>query len=262
MELNLRDKVAVVAGASRGLGYAIARELALEGVNVSISARGREVRRAASALRTEAGVGVLPCQLDLTDGEALSAWLDQTIREFGGIDLLCVNSGGPPPGTFAEVGDDQWRKAFELLLLSAIRLIRGALPSMRARGRGSILLLTSSAVVEPIPALTLSNVVRASVAALSKSLADEFSGDGIRVNQLIPGRIATDRVKSLDEGRAARLGISIEEQEKRSFQTIPLGRYGKPNEFARAAAFLLSDAAAYITGATLRVDGGMIRSVF
>jgi 3-oxoacyl-[acyl-carrier protein] reductase len=183
------------------------------------------------------------------------------MERWGGVDLLVTNSGGPPAGTFGTLDDSAWQNGFELLVLSTIRLVRAVLPSMKGRAGASILLLTSSSVKEPIPNLTLSNVLRASVAALAKTLALELSMEGIRVNQLMPGRIATDRLRDLDQTNASRAGITLHEQQERSQAVIPLKRYGQPEEFGRAAAFLLSDAASYITGASLQVDGGLIRSV-
>ena len=180
---------------------------------------------------------------------------------FGGIDLLFANSGGPPAGGFSSFDDKAWQDAFELLVMSVIRMVRVVLPSMRSRGSGSIVFSTSSSVKEPIPNLTLSNVARASVAALAKTLAREFAQDGIRVNIAIPGRIDTERIKQLDKINADRLGISLDQQQTNSIANIPLGRYGATDEYARAVCFLLSDAAAYITGANLQIDGGMIRSI-
>jgi 3-oxoacyl-[acyl-carrier protein] reductase len=261
MELKLQGKVALVPGASRGLGYAIAHRLAAEGASISIAARGSEIVEVADRIQYETGSEAFSWCADVTDPQDIAAWVDATVARFGGIDLLCVNSGGPAPGGFCDLDDQAWTSAFELLLLSAIRLIRCVLPSMKARGGGSILLLTSSAVKEPIPNLTLSNVIRGSVSALSKSLAIELASEGIRVNQLVPGRILTQRVRNMDVVNAERAAISVEEQQSRSISTIPMRRYGDPSEFAAAAAFMLSDAASYITGATLQVDGGMIRCV-
>jgi 3-oxoacyl-[acyl-carrier protein] reductase len=198
---------------------------------------------------------------DVASAEAIEAWHSATVERFGGVDLLVTNSGGPPAGPASGFDDAAWRNAFELLLMSAVRTVRTVLPSMEARGGGSILMLTSSSVKNPIPNLGLSNVLRPAVAALVKTLADELAPRKIRVNQLVPGRISTERLTYLDNANAKRAGITLEEQRKRSTGAIPMGRYGEPAEFARAAAFLLSDAAAYITGATLQVDGGAIRSV-
>jgi 3-oxoacyl-[acyl-carrier protein] reductase len=262
MNLGLTNKIAMVAGASRGLGFAVARALAREGVKVSLSSRSPEAASAAAnAIRSETGADVLALAADVRSADALANWHHETIDRFGGVDLLFPNSGGPPPGPVLKFDDAAWQAAFELLLLSAVRMIRLAVPSMIARGGGSILLATSSAVKEPIGNLSLSSVMRTSVSSLSKTLATELAPHKIRVNQLIPGRISTDRVQEIDADNAQRSGITVPEQQKRVFATIPLARYGDPDEFAAAAVFLLSDAAGYITGASLQVDGGMLRGV-
>jgi 3-oxoacyl-[acyl-carrier protein] reductase len=262
MNLGLNNKVAMVAGASRGLGFAVARALAREGAKVSLSSSNNEaVLAAANAIRAETGTDVLPLAADVRSADALANWHRQTVDHFGGIDLLYTNSGGPPPGPVLKFDDAAWQNAFDLLLLSAIRMVRLAVPSMISRGGGAILMATSSAVKEPIGNIALSTVLRTSVSSLSKILSTELAPQKIRVNQLIPGRISTDRVRELDEENARRAGIAVPEQQKRVFATIPLGRYGDPEEFASAAVFLLSDAAAYITGASLQVDGGMLRGI-
>jgi 3-oxoacyl-[acyl-carrier protein] reductase len=258
----MKEKVAMVAGASRGLGFAVALALANEGAKVSLSSRDEAAANAAAEkIRAETGAHVLAMAADVTSADAIAAWHRATIEKFGGLDLLYTNSGGPLAGPAIPFDDDAWQKAFELLLLSAIRMIRLAVPSMVERGGGSIVLPTSSAVKEPIGNLGLSTVIRSSVPALSKILAQELAPKKIRVNHLIPGRIRTDRVKEFDEINAKKAGITIEEQQKRSSATIPMGRYGEPDEFAAAAVFLLSDAASYITGATLQVDGGLIKGI-
>ena len=262
MNLGLTNKVAMVAGASRGLGFAVARALAREGAKVSMSSRSPEaVSDAAYKISGETGAEILSVAADVRSADALAHWHHQTVDRFGGVDLLYTNSGGPPPGLVLKFDDAAWQGAFELLLLSAVRMIRLAVPSMIARGGGSILLPTSSAVREPIGNLALSTVMRTSVSALSKILANELAPHKIRVNQLIPGRIDTDRVKEIDQDNAKRSGITVPEQQKRIFSTIPMARYGDPDEFAAAAAFLLSDAAGYITGASLQVDGGLLHGI-
>ncbi len=204
---------------------------------------------------------MLAVPTELSSADAIAHWHKATIDRFGGVDLLFANTGGPPAGAVLSFDDDAWRKNFELLVMSVIRLVRLVVPSMQSRGAGAILVGTSSSVKEPIANLALSNVLRASVASLAKTLSLELAPSRIRVNNLIPGRIATDRLHQLDEGNAKRAGISIEEQQKRAEATIPLARYGGPDEFGRMAAFLLSDAAAYITGASVQVDGGLIKGV-
>jgi 3-oxoacyl-[acyl-carrier protein] reductase len=263
MDLGLTGKVAMVAGASRGLGLAVARVLLREGAHVSMASSKRQaICEAARQLKTDIGSDtVLPFEADLRDGGAITAWRDATIDRFGGIDALFVNTGGPPPGPALSFDDDGWQKAFELLLLSSVRMIRSTVPSMIERGGGAIVVSTSSAVKEPIPNLALSNVMRAAVSALSKTLSNELAVHRIRVNHLLPGRLDTDRVRQLDLNRSQAAGITLDEQRARTEKTIPLGRYGVPEEFGQAAAFLLSDASAYTTGASLQVDGGMIKGV-
>ena len=263
MDLGLTGKVAMVGGGSRGLGFAVARALAREGADVSLASRRIETARdAAQRIAMETGAEVVGCEADLARASAIEGWYGATVGHFGGVDLLCVNTGGPPAGPALAFDDAAWQSAVDLLLFSAIRLVRLTVPSMTARGGGAMLFSTSSSVKEPNPTLALSNVVRASVAALAKTLANELAPARIRVNCLVPGRIDTDRVRELDAIRARQMGVSPEEQRAFSQGTIPLGRYGDPEEFGRAAAFLLSDASSYTTGATLQVDGGLIKSVW
>ncbi|WP_396624252.1 SDR family oxidoreductase [Luteitalea sp.] len=264
MDLGLTGKVAMVGGASRGLGFAVAKALVAEGAQVSIASRdAARIDAAAEALRAATpGAQVLAVPGDLRTAADITTWHDATMERFGGVDLLFVNTGGPPPGPSLSFDDAAWQGAVDLLLLSAVRMVRLAVPVMAARGGGSILMTTSSAVLEPIPNLALSNVVRASVAALVKTLSNELAPQKIRVNNLVPGRIDTDRVRELDEGRAKASNIDLPEQRRRMEASIPLGRYGAPDEFGKAAAFLLSDASAYTTGAFLQIDGGMIKGVW
>ena len=263
MDLGLTGKVAMVGGASRGLGYAVAEALAREGAIVSISSTTpASIDAAATRIGAAApGAQVLAMTVDVRNGDQIAAWGKQTVDRFGGVDLLFTNAGGPPSGPAVGFDDAAWQNAIDLLLFSTLRMVRAAVPSMKARGGGSILMSTSASVKEPIPNLGLSTVLRASVSALAKTLALELAADRIRVNQIIPGRIDTDRVKQLDEIAAKRQGIGVAEAKAKSQATIPLGRYGNTDEYGRVAAFLLSDAAAYMTGATVQVDGGLIRSV-
>jgi 3-oxoacyl-[acyl-carrier protein] reductase len=262
MDLGLRGKVAMVAGASRGLGFAVARGLAVEGACVSIASRAAQsIDASAARITAETGSPALATAVDVRAAESLAAWHARTTEKFGGVDLLFVNAGGPPAGTALSFDDAAWQGAFELLVLSAVRMVRLAVPSMKTRGGGAIVVSTSSAVKEPIPNLALSNIVRSSVSAMSKTLANELAADNIRVNHLMPGRIATDRIIELDTIRGKASGASADDVRASYSKTIPLGRYGEPAEFANAAVFLFSDSARYITGATLQVDGGLIKSV-
>jgi 3-oxoacyl-[acyl-carrier protein] reductase len=183
------------------------------------------------------------------------------VKTFGGVDALFANTGGPPAGGPLAFDDQAWQSAFDLLLMSVVRTVRLVVPSLRARGGGSILVGTSSSVKEPIGTLALSNVFRAGVTSLAKTLSIELAADKIRVNTLIPGRIETDRLRSLDEINAKRTNTSLDEQRTRNMAAVPMGRYGTPDEFGRVGAFLLSDAAAYITGANVQVDGGLIKGM-
>jgi 3-oxoacyl-[acyl-carrier protein] reductase len=262
MDLGLTGKVAMVGGASKGLGFAVARALAGEGAHVSIAARNEAALSAATeTIRAATGVAPLAVAADLSRADAIASWYAATLQRFGGVDLLFANTGGPPAGSALSFDDDAWQCAFELLMMSAIRSVRLVVPSMRARGGGAILIGTSSSVKEPLPNLALSNVMRSGVTALAKTLSLELAADRIRVNTLIPGRIDTDRVRQLDSINAAKAGVSLEEQQARSAATIPLGRYGAPDDFGRVGAFLLSDAASYITGAAVQVDGGLVKGL-
>ena len=261
MDLQLKGKVALIAGASKGLGFGVAQAMAREGAIVSISSRDEaSITAAASRLERETGTKVFAMPVDVRSADAIQRWVAATVDRFGGIDALMTNSGGPPAGAVLSFDDAAWQDAAELLLFSTLRMVRAAVPSMQARGGGAILVSTSSSVKEPVPNLGLSTVLRSSVSALAKTLALELAPT-IRVNQIIPGRIDTDRVRHLDAGNAKRQGISVEEAKARAISAIPLGRYGEGDEFGRVGAFLLSNAASYMTGATVQVDGGLIRSV-
>ena len=262
MDLGLTNKSIMIAAASKGLGFGIAQNCALEGAHVSIAARTQaDVESAAEQLR-ESGAEVLASTFDARDSDSILAWRDATAARFGGIDGLVVNAGGPPPGVFDDFDDTQWQDAFELTLLSAIRMIRAVLPSMRERGGGSILTITSSSIKEPIESLLLSNVMRSGVTSLAKSLSQHLAIEQIRVNNLVPGVIHTDRIISLNKERSKTTGMSVERLENEQQARIPLGRFGTADEFGKAGAFLLSDAASYISGETMIVDGGAMRTVW
>lgn len=263
MDLGLKDKVILVAAASKGLGYGIAEAAAHEGARVCIGSRtAAEIQMAAETLHKESGSEVVGVPFDARDGASIRNWVETAVAHFGGIDGLVVNAGGPPAGGFDDFDDADWQTAFELTLLSSVRMIRAVLPSMRARGGGSILTITSSSIKEPIDILLLSNVMRSGVVSLVKSLSHALAAENIRVNNLVPGRIDTDRVRSLDGITASRLGVSAAEQKAAQEALIPWGRYGTIQEFGKAGAFLLSAAASYITGETLIVDGGSMRTVW
>ncbi len=260
MDLGLQGKVALVAAASAGLGYGVARAIAHEGARVSLCSRKADaVESAVKRLTEETGAEVIGAACDVTKASDIQSWVDKSVAQWGQVDALLVNAGGPPAGVFKELTDSQWQAAFELTLMSAVRMIRAAIPHMK--NGGAILTITSSSIREPIPRLGLSTVMRSGVAGLVKTLADELAEDRIRVNNLVPGRIDTDRVRQLDENTASKLDVSLEEVQRQSIEKIPLKRLGTIDDFGQAAAFLLSPVSAYITGATLRVDGGAMRSI-
>ncbi len=258
----LQGKVAMVAASSRGLGFGVAKELAREGVKVSIASRDLDAaEKAATQLREETDAPILASRMDAKNPASIADWTSRTISEFGGVDLLVANAGGPPTGNFDTFSDQSWQEAFELNLLSTIRMIRSVLPSMRQRGGGAILTITSITVKEPAEQLILSNVMRSGVTSLVKTLSIQLAPEGIRVNNIMPGRIDTDRIRSLDSTLAERTGMTPEECRADAIKTIPMGRYGDICEFGKAAAFLLSDAASYITGSSLALDGGSLKTV-
>jgi len=252
----------MIAASSKGLGFGIARELAKNGAVVCLASRTKnEVEKAAENLRNETGATVHASVFDAANAKSIQDWISEIEKVFERIDGLVVNAGGPPPGNFNDFDDSDWEAAFNLTLMSAVRLIRGVLPLMRITGDGSILTITSLSVKEPINRLLLSNVFRSGVASLVKSLSSELSGDNIRVNNLMPGRIDTERLKALDNNNSKKMGIPVSEIQHKMKQQIPLGRYGTIEEFGKAGAFLLSPAASYITGVSLAVDGGLLRMV-
>jgi 3-oxoacyl-[acyl-carrier protein] reductase len=262
MDLHLKNKVALIAGASKGLGYAVAHALAQDGATVSISSRDESsIAAAAARIERETGSKVHAMPVDVRSADAIQRWVSAVADKFGGIDAMMTNSGGPPAGLAISFDDQAWQEAADLLLFSTIRMVRSVVPIMKARGGGSILVSTSSSVKEPVQNLGLSTVLRSSVSALAKTLAIELAPSKIRVNQIIPGRIDTDRVRHLDEVNAKKQGVSVEEAKSKAVAAIPMGRYGEGMEFGRVGAFLLSDAASYMTGATVQVDGGMIKGV-
>jgi 3-oxoacyl-[acyl-carrier protein] reductase len=260
MDLQLKNKIALITGASRGLGFAVAKILAEEGARVAINARDPEKLTHAAAELTKLGDGeCLALSGDLLDPALPEKLVAQVIDQWGGLDILVTNAGGPPPGAFDSFNDTDWQKAVELSLMVHVRLIRAALPWLKQSKTPAVLTVTSYSVKQPIPNLVLSNAVRAATVGLTKTLAFELGGDGIRFNSILPGWTETERVTKLMEARAIANGTTIETEIAKQAQESPLGRMGKPEEFGRAAAFLVSPAASYITGMMLTVDGGMYK---
>ena len=264
MDLGLRDKVVFVAASSKGLGRAIAEEFAREGAKVVMCSReqaaiGTAAREIAAATQAE----TLAVSADLSKKEDCERFIQSGLERFGRMDVLVVNAGGPPPGRFEELDEAAWDRAYQLTLMSAVRLVRLALPELR-KTKGNVVFSTSTSVRQPTQyvALILSNALRAAVHGMLKTLSKDLAKDGIRVNAVQPGRIQTDRIEALDADTAKRTGRSQDQVAKDWFAQIPLGRYGDPKEYAAAAVFLASDRASYITGVSLQVDGGMLQAMF
>jgi len=257
MDLGLNGKIALCAASSRGLGRSVATTLAREGAIVVMCARDRDaLESTADRICADTGAEVHTVVADLATADGPRR-LVESAQQLGGADILVTNTGGPRPGSFDDLSDDEWSRAVDLILLSAVRLIREAVPAMRRRGGGRIINITSISVKQPIPDLMLSNSLRAAVVGMAKTLAGELAPHGILVNNVCPGRIATDRLLELDRARARRTGLSLEQVRQQGQTVIPLGRYGQPEELAALVAFLASSQASYITGATIACDGGL-----
>jgi 3-oxoacyl-[acyl-carrier protein] reductase len=262
MDIGLAGKVAIVGGSSRGIGRAIALALAQEGCNVAICARGQqELEAAAAEIRAQTGVQVLPVVCDMANHDDIRRLVRQTAGTFGRIDVVVNNAGGPPLGTFDDFAEEEWQKALDQNFLSAVRTIREALPFLRQRG-GRIINITSVAVKQPIDRLILSNSVRLGVVGMAKTLSREIARDGITVNNVCPGNIATQRLLSLFEARAQREGRSFQDVVAEEEGRTPTGFLGEPADVAALVTFLASDKARYISGATIQVDGGSTTAVF
>lgn len=257
MELGLSGKRALVLGASKGIGFAIGMELAREGARVALASRNADNARAAAE---RAGAGAVGLACDTGDLTSVDHAFESVEQAFGGIDILVLNSGGPPPGSARGVAPEQWRASFESMFVGLVRMADRALPGMVERGFGRIITVISSGVIEPIPNLAISNAIRPALVGWGKTLAGEVAGSGVTINAIAPGRIATDRLAELDAANAKRQGKAVEEVSAAARARIPAGRYGLPEEFAAAAVFLASERAAFMTGSVLRVDGGQIAS--
>ena len=262
MDFGIKGQTAVVAAASKGLGRACAVALAQEGVNVALFARDLNALNETAAAVRSAGAQALVIQADVTQTAQIQQVVDQAANQFGRLDILVCNAGGPPPGTFKDVNDEQWEQAFHLNLMSVVHLIQAALPHMRLQGGGRIINLVSSSVREPIEGLILSNSIRSAVIGLAKTLSQELGPDHITINNIITGRILTDRLRSLRERTAQQLGITVEEALKQSERDVPLGRLGEPEELAALVAFLASRQGGYISGTSIPVDGGLLKGIW
>jgi 3-oxoacyl-[acyl-carrier protein] reductase len=263
VDLGLKNKVAIVAAASKGLGRAAALELAAEGARVAICARKEaEINQAAADLRRDTGAEILPLAADVTRAEDIQRLVAKTVETWGTVDILVNNAGGPPAGQFMDFNDEAWLKAFELTLLSVVRLCRAVIPYMQKQGSGRIINITSTSVKQPIDELLLSNSVRPGVIGLAKSLSLQLARDGITVNNVCPGRILTQRTYDVAHLRAEREGIPVDGIVGGLGTAIPMGRLGKPEELSALIAFLASERASYITGVTIQVDGGIIKGLY
>jgi 3-oxoacyl-[acyl-carrier protein] reductase len=260
MDLQLKDKRALITGSSRGLGYATALALAKEGCRVALNSReGNRAAAVAARISAETGSTAIGLVGDVTSPDVPGRLVDEATRLLGGLDILVTNAGGPPSGTFESFDEATWQKAIDLSFMSHVRLIKAALPHLRQSKDASVLTITSYSVKQPIQNLILSGSIRAATVGLTKSLAMELGREGIRFNSILPGWTETERVTELMTFRAKQNGTSVEAEIAKQSQDSPLGRMGTPEEFANAAVFLVSPAASYITGVMLTVDGGMYK---
>ena len=262
MDLGINGKNALVAASSKGLGRAVAEELATEGANLVMCARSADaLDKASQEIAANTGVKVVAVPTDLTDSNAVGTLLERAQNEIGQIDILVTNTGGPPPGPFESHSTDAWSQAVHQNLYSVLNLTRGLLPGMLDSGWGRIVNITSVAVKEPVDGLILSNSIRAAVTGFAKTLANEVAGAGVTVNNVMPGFTMTDRLESLANSRAEQANSTVEEIFEGMAQSIPMRRIGTPREFAALVGFLVSDRASYITGVSIPVDGGVVKGL-
>jgi len=262
MDLGLKGKAAVVAAASSGLGKASAMELACEGARVAICARHEErLRQAAAEIQEATGSEVVAITADVTTPEDAQRFIQTAVERFGQLDILVTNAGGPPAGLFEDFDEQDWLNAFNLNFLSTQRLIKAALPYLKASEAGRVITITSVSAKQVLPNLILSNAVRAGIHGLVKTLAQELGSEHITINAVCPGPILTERLVSLFRRNAETQGITLEEAQAGWVRQIPLGRLGKPEEFGAVVAFLASERASFINGVLLQVDGGMVKAI-
>ncbi|MFH1131538.1 MAG: SDR family oxidoreductase [Pseudomonadota bacterium] len=258
MDLGIDGKIALVAASSRGIGWAVASALAKEGARLAMCARNKdELESAADRICANSGAEVFTFPVDLSKSDGPKNFVTAAIEQFGGADILVTNTGGPKVGDFDSLPDSDWEDAAQLVLMSAVRLIRETLPTMKKRGGGRIINVASISVKEPIPGLLLSNAFRSAVVGMAKTIASELAPSNILVNNVCPGRISTERLVQLEKARAERANTTVQEIRAQEQQKIPLGRYGQPEELAALVTFLASSQASYITGTTILCDGGL-----
>lgn len=261
MSADFAGRRAFVAASSRGLGRAIALELAARGAHVAVNSRTAQGAASVAAEIVAAGGAAVPCPGDLSAPDGPAAVVAAATEALGGLDILVTNTGGPQAGNFALLADADWQAGIELVLMSAVRLIRAALPYLERSQAGRVVAVVSSSVRQPLANLTLSNVLRPALSALVRDLSLDLAARGVLVNAAAPGRFDTDRVREADRARAARAGMEVEAFRRHAEASLPVGRYGRPEEFARAVAFLASSDNTYIIGQTLLVDGGLVRAL-
>lgn len=262
MDMGIEGKVAIVAASSKGLGKAVAMGLASEGAKVTICSRNeKELNQTAVEIRSETGSEVVAIPCDVSNKDEIENLVSETVNKYSTVDILVNNAGGPPVGTFEEHSLEAWQKAVELNLYSTITFSKLVIPYMKKKGWGRIVNMTSYSVKQPVEGLILSNSVRAGVTGLTKSMSNELGQYGILVNNVCPGRIHTDRITQLAEEKAKRSGITLDQALESMNDGVPLGRVGKPEEFADLVVFLASERASYITGDSILIDGGLSRGL-